>query len=81
MASRDVLDRLWALMRENVVDASESPVHKAFPELAKRAKREAADFIALPPPADEQEFTARRQSATRMIQSWLDESDQRCSGQ
>ena len=81
MASQEILDRLWGLMQDNVADASQSPVYLAFPELAKRAEQEAADFIALPPPTDEQELTARRKTATRMIQSWHDESDQRCSGQ
>ncbi len=80
MASQDVLDRLWGLMRDNVSDASQSPVYLAFPELAKRAKREAADFIALPLPTDEQELAERRKTATRMIQSWHDESEERSLG-
>jgi hypothetical protein len=81
MAAQEVLDRLWGLMQDSVTVASESPVYLAFPELAKRAKQEAADFAALPRPTTEQELNMRRMTATGIIQSWHNESEERSLGQ
>ena len=67
---QQALDQLWRHLHEGLTSASRSPAYERFPSLARRAKREAEQFAALPPPRSEDELNLRRLTATGMMSSW-----------